>query len=603
MNRRRFIQAILTVLLALFLLLLVIKFRPRTVSVKPLERPAMAVESGGSLAASGFKYVEERSGTVAFVVTADKVTERPGEAKLLFNARVSFPSPGGESVALGKQGLFDAQSHTLRLWDQAKIIRPDGWAATSPGFRLTPEGEIISEEAADLRRGSVEGRADLLRYQRDSQKAYLEGKVHFKDGAGREFSCQRLIADMVTHLGQITGPVTITGPEGTVKAPGGSLVFAGDNTIKAVTLEPAVRGEGPSGKMICDKLAMAMRPDGSIESLSLQGAVKLDSDASAQVVETALLSLRPKAAGGWDWESPGELAVSRKGDRLKAPSGKGTTGAGPFTASLPGPVIGDGPSGQWSCGHAAVEGPVRSLDGDVKMARAEDTLWADHVTIQESGATEARGNVRGRRETKGSAPMTFTSQKASAAPKIYPLNLQGACVVTKGAMRLEAPSVLIKNKDSVEASGGALCLWSDPKSGERDLKAPFIAYYGLDRHVLARNGAHGTGDGYTIDADEVEALLDAENRVLNYTATGEAKLASNSRDASGDKLTYNPNDGTGQAESSSGRAVLVQKNPYRRAEGALVIFGEKSMSVHQGTSAARGVLEASVPKEKRPDGR
>ncbi len=603
MDRRRFLQAVLSVLLALFLLLLVIKFRPRTATVKPIARPAITVENGGSLTASGFRYVQESAGAVAFVVTADKVTENPGEAKLLSNARVVFPAPGGDSVASGNKGLFDASSHTLRLWDDAKLVRPDGWTATSSGFRLTPEGEMLSEEAASMRRGAIEGRADLLRYQRESQRAFLEGNVHFKDNTGHDFSCRRLTADMAAHSGQITGPVTVSGPEGTVRAPGGALLFANNNTLQAVALEPGVQGEGPSGRMICDKLTMAIRPDGAVESLSLQGSVKLDGEPGQQTVETAVVLLRPRTAGGWDWEAPGTMAVTRHKDVLAAPSGTGTLGSGPFCASLPGPVTGKGPSGEWSADHAAVEGAIRRLDGAAKLVRADDTLWADHVTLQESGAAEAQGNVKGRRETRGGAPLTFASQKASAAPKVYPLRLEGACVVTRGAMRIEAPLIVIKSNQDAEASGGAVCRWNGPKASERTLKAPFIAFYGAKQTVLARQGAHGEGDGYTIDADEVETLLDAENRPLAYVATGGAKLASNSQDASGDRLTYHPGDGTGEAESESGRAVLVQNTPYRRVEGTRVLFGQKSVSVHQGASATRGVLEASVPKEKKPNAR
>ena len=601
MNRRRFIQALLTILLALFLLLLVIKFRPKSTVIRPVERPAAAIESGGSLAASGFRYVDESAGKVAFVVTAARVTEKPGEAKLLFNAKVTFPSPGGDSVASGRQGLFDAASHTLRLWDDATIKRPDGWTATSSGFRLTPEGEVVSEEAATLRRGAIEGRADILRYERDSQKAYLEGDVRFKDRAGREFTCRRLTSDMKSHSGNMTGPVSVSGREGTISAPGGTLVFSGDNTIEKVILEPSVKGDGPSGKMSCDKLVMSLKPEGAIESLALQGSARMESEAGKQVAETALLTLRPKASGGWDWESPGPLAVTRLRDVLDAPSGTGTAGSGPFTASLPGPVTGSGPSGNWSCDHAYVEGATRRLEGKVKIVKGDDTLWANSATIHEDGSAQASGDVRGRREAKGAEPMEFTSQKAVAAPKVYPLKLYGSCVVTRGAMRLMAPAIVIQNSEEAEASGGASCAWSGPK-GERLLAAPVIAHKGAEKLVLAKGGAHGTGESYVIDADQVEALLDAKNRPQKYVATGEAKLTSDNQDASGDKLIYNPNDGSGQAESESGRAVLVQKNPYRRAEGALVLFGQDSVSVHQGASSARGVLEASVPKEKRHDG-
>ncbi len=602
MNRRRFIQALLTILLALFLLLLVVKFRPKSTVIKPVERPAVAIESGGSLAASGFRYVDENAGRVAFVVTAARVTEKPGEAKLLFDAKVTFPSPGGDSVASGKQGLFDAASHTLRLWDEARITRPDGWTATSSGFRLTPEGEVVSEEEAVLHRGAIEGRADILRYGRDSQKAYLEGGVRFNDGAGRKFTCRRLTADMKAHSGDMTGPVSVSGPDGTIGAPGGALVFSDDNTIRQVILEPSVTGEGPSGKMSCDKLVMSLKPGGGIESLALQGSARMESAAGGQVAQTALLALRPKVTGGWDWESPGSLTVTRGKDVLEAPSGAGTTGSGPFAASLPGPVTGSGPSGVWSCDHAYVEGALRRLEGNVKIVRGDDTLWSENATIQEDGSAQASGNVRGRREAKGAEPMEFTSQKALAAPKVYPLRLSGSCVVTRGSMRLEAPSIVIPNGEEAEASGGASCAWNGPK-GKRLLTAPFIAYRGPEKLVLAKGGAHGTGEGYIIDASQIEARLDKENRPLRYVATGEATLVSDNQDASGDKLVYNPNDGTGQAESESGRAVLVQKKPYRRAEGALVLFGENSLSVQQGASSARGVLEASVPKEKRPDGR
>ena len=51
------------------------------------------------------------------------------------------------------------------------------------------------------------------------------------------------------------------------------------------------------------------------------------------------------------------------------------------------------------------------------------------------------------------------------------------------------------------------------------------------------------------------------------------------------------------------RAVVVQKNPYRRAEGPKVAFLGEAVTVSGATAGRRGYLESAPPAPRRPDGR
>ncbi len=599
MDRRRLIQGMLTVLLVLFLLVLVVKFRPRQSAPRPVALPEPLQAAQGSLTARGFRFEQESAGKVAFVLTALSVTERPGEAKALQGPRLAFPTGGGETVIAGEKGLFDPATRTLRIWEKAALTRPDGWVAEAPGFRMTPEGEVLSEESVAIRRGTLKGRADLLRYQRDSQKAYLEGSVRFDDVAERSLVCSRLTLDLAAHRGDLAGPVALASPAGTLRAPGGTLILTPGNALRQVVLGTPAEGEGAEGRLRADSCALTLDDRGATELLALRGEVHLAGGAAGEEVRTALLEMRPGSDGQWRWSSPGALTVNRGADRLRAPAGSGLAGGGkPFVAELEGPVAGDGPSGRYDADRAKVEGAVRTLEGHVRGSRGGDRIEADRVRLNERGGSEAEGSVKGAREAAGAAPLAFRAARATAGPGGYPLELSGAAVVDRGAMHLEAPVVKLRDRQTAEAAGGATCLWSDPKQGDQTLTARTILYDGAARTARASGGAEGRGRGYLLRAKTVTAKLDAANRPVEYVAEGAARLEGAERDASGDRLAWRPAEKAGEAESEDGRAVLIQKSPYRRVEGARVSFKGRDVEVKTPSEGGRrGSMEADAPRQ------
>lgn len=602
MDRRRFYQGLLTVALVAFLAVLALKFRPKVDSPRPVALPGAGSGVSGTLTTTGFRYVQEEAGKTAFVLTAQKVTERGGESRDLEGPRLTLPGTSGETVLSGAQGLFDPTTKTLRVFGGGRLLRPDGWTALSEGFRMTPEGELVAEAEVTLSRRELQGTADLMRYDRETEKAYLEGHVRFQDTAGRRASCTRLMLDLAAHTGALSGPVAIETPQGRVDAPQGQIVLGPDNAVQEVHLGSPATGEGPAGRFRTDRLVLTAGPGGALERLSLEGAVRAEA-ATGEILETGRIALAPGPADRWAWSAPGALTVSKSGDRMEAPSGTGAAGGGrPFLAQLPGPVRGDGPSGRWSARRASVEGPVRTLEGEVEASRPGETLTADRVVIRADGSQEAFGHARGTRATKGAPQLRFRADHALAAPSGYPVALDGNVGVARELLTLVSPAATVKGPALAEATGGVLVRNTGPR-GEETLRARKVVYDGDAALVTATGEARGDSQGYTLKAAEVRAFLDAAGNPERYEAQGAAELDGPARAASGDHLTWEPARQAGTAESQDGRAVVVQKNPYRRAEGPKVAFLGDAVTVSGATAGRRGYLESAPPAPRRPDGR
>jgi len=595
LDRRRFLQAALTVSLVFFLLVLVIRFRPKVEGPRPVTLPGAGTAASGSLTTKGFRYIQENAGKTAFVLTADQVVEQPGESRQLTKPRLSMPSPDGETLLVGDQGLFDPTTRTLRVFGNAFLSRPDGWKASSAGFRMTPEGELLAEEAVDFGRDSLKGRADLMRYQRDSQKAFLEGAVHLDDDAGRRLTCSRISLDLAAHAGEMAGPVRIVSPDGTVEAPAGEIALSPQNTLREVHLGSPATGDGPAGRFRTESLLLSFAAGGALARLSLSGAVHLEASPTGESLETARVELAPVGGERWSWSAPGTLRTTRDQDRLEAPSGTGGLGGGkPFVATLPGPVHGDGPSGRWRSDDATLEGPLRTLSGNVSGERPGETLLADRVLLRARGASNAEGHVRGTRAGSGPEPLRFSAARAESAPGGYPLTLAGSVRVDRGNASLEAPRVTLPDPDTAEASGGALCRFRGT-GGEETVAAPSVRYEGKRSLATASGGTVAKGQGYTLQAEGVAAALDPQSRPVSYEARGAAHLDGTAYEARGDRLTWNPGQRSGTASSETGRAVVVQKSPYRRVEGPAVAFDDRAISVTSTSPTRRGYLESELP--------
>jgi len=613
LDRRRFLQAALTVSLVLFLLVLALKFRPRVEGPRPVTLPGAGTAASGSLSTKGFRYTQESAGKTSFVLTADQVVERPGEARQLTRPRLSMPTSGGETLLIGDQGLFDPTTRTLRVFGNATLSRPDGWNAASSGFRMTPEGELLAEESVTFGRGPLKGRADLMRYQRDSQKAFLEGSVGLQEDGGRRLTCSRIALDLVAHAGEMTGPVQIASPDGSLAAPGGQIALTPQNALREVRLGSPATGEGPAGQFRAETLVVGVGADGALNRISLAGAVRLEARATGERIETARMELTPAGGERWAWNAPDPLVTTRDQDRLEAPSGSGGLGGGrPFVADLPGPVRGEGASGRWRADRAAVEGPVRTLAGSVSGERPGETLQADRVQLRAGGTSTAEGHVRGTRARPGEEPLRFTAERAESASGGYPVVLSDSVRVDRGTGSVEGPRVTLSDPETAEASGGARCRFVGAGGEEETLAAPTVRYEGKLARATASGGAVGKGRGYTLEAQEVAAALDARSRPRSYEARGAAHLDGGAYEARGDRLTWNPGARSGTASSQAGRAVVVQKSPYRRVEGADVAFDDKAISVTSTSPSRRGYLESEPPSPatktppdspRSPDGR
>lgn len=603
MNRRRMLQTALSVALVAFLTVVAFKFRPKVEGPRPVILPGNGQGVSAVLQTTGFRFVQETDGKTTFVLTAETMTERPGQGRELKKPLLAIPGTGGDTNLQGDDGLFEPTTRTLRVYGNGLLTRPDGWVAEASGFRMTPEGEILAESAATMRRPGLDGHADLLRYDREAEKASLEGGVRFVTSRGLACACSRLLLNLVAHTGALVGPVVFTGPQGRVESPNGRLVLDSGNNLKEVWLETPVKGEGPMGRFSATEMVLELSGE-AISRIVLMGAVRVETPGEGSVMETARLHLIPQPQDRWAWEAPQPVVLRRGADHLDAPSGKGGFGGGqPDRAELPGPVTGDGPSGRWRADRASLQGATQILEGDVRGVRPGERLEADKVVLKPDGFREASGRARGIKEIAGGESLRFVSDKAVSAPGGYPVTLTGAVHIVRGKASVAAPSAVIQDEQTAKARGGATATFLGPQ-GQETLAAPEILYAGAESRAQASGGAKGMARGYTLTAQEIEAFLDAEGQPERYLATGKGHLDGPKHQADGDTLEWVPAKEFGKATSLAARAWVVLKEPYRRAEGPVVTFEGDRVTVSGGNGGRRGYLEtAPASPAGRKDGR
>lgn len=601
MNRRRMLQTALSVALVLFLALVAFRFRPKMEGPRPVALPTGGAGVSAVLQTTGFRHVQETDGKTSFVLTAETMTERPGQGRELKSPRLAIPGPSGETVLQGDEGLFEPATRTLRVFGHGLLTRPDGWVAEASGFRMTPEGELLAESAATLRRPGLTGKADLLRYSRDSEKAALEGAVRFDTNEAMACTCSRLLLDLATHSGTLVGPVVFTGPQGRVTSPEGRLILDEENALREVILTAPVRGEGPMGHFSATEMVLELSGR-QISRIVLTGVVRAETSGEGSVLETARLHLLPQNEGRWRWEGPQPLTLFRGKDFLKAPSGQGGFGGGQADrADLAGPVTGDGPSGRWRADRASLVGATQVFEGDVRGVRPGERLEADRVELRPDGSRVATGRARGVKNRSGEETLRFVANRAVSAPGGYPVALEGAVHIVRGEASVAAPTAVISDERTARASGGATAVFLGSQ-GQETLTAPDILYEGAHSRAKASGGAKGVARGYTLTAREVEALLDVEGRPERYLATGKAHLDGPGHLADGEAFEWIPSREFGKATSQTARAWVVLKEPYRRAEGPVVTFEGDRVTVLGGEGGRRGYLE-TTPPTGRTDGR
>jgi lipopolysaccharide export system protein LptA len=601
MDRRRFLQLAFTAVLILFLAILVLRFRPRMEVPAPVTQSEVKRTSEGTLSAKGFRYSQETMGRTEFTVTAGAVAESAGGVRLLEAPHVTFP---GRGVARGKKGSFQAGDRTFRIWEEARMDLDSGWTAESSGFRLTPEGEVVTEGPVTFHREGVTGRAQLLRYQQDQQTAHLEGDVRVAQG-DRTLACRILDLDLKTHAGKLEGPVVLASARGTVTAPAGTLSLDEQNRLKEVDLSSPCTGTGPQISFTCAALAARWSPGGDLEAVDLKGDVAVhDSRPPSSTLKTAALTLVPGENAAWSWTSPGALAILQETAAAWATSGSGSYGgAAPSAADLAGPVEGSQAQGTFRADRARMEGGDWRLLGRAAVDRPADRVAADEILFRADGSSVAKGGVRGERRPQEGPWMRFTCARAQAGPGGYPARLEGGAQVERGGMTLSAPEVFVADARTAVAQDGARAALRGADGRTWVVTGGTVSFDGAAHAATAQGDARGESGESWITADTLVVRLDPMDRPETYEAKGSARFSDPEYEGQGDLLTYDPATQEGTATGTDRDAVVVQRQPSRRVAGPVVDFAPGKAEVQAGGRPMRRGSLQGTQSEARGKGK
>ena len=603
MDRRRLLQVILSSLFIGFLLLLAYKFKPKLAMPAPGPPEKTRKTPQGTLSAKGFHYVQQTAGTIEFDITASAVTETKGGGKLLQDPVLSIP---GQGQALGKQGSFDSATQALRIWEDARLKHQAGWEAASAGFRMTPEGEIVSEASAVIERRDVRGFAELLRYHRKNQVAHLEGNVRFTRG-DQTFTCSRIITDFVAHGGLITGPVVLSSDQGTVRAPSGVIYLSDQNQLTGLSLGTPCTGEGPKGTFSAKTLVADVGASGDIKALHLQkDAVVGIPGPPPMSMKTTLLDLTPQEKEVWHWSAPEALEIQRGAGTATATSGTGQFGgAPPPSAELAGPVKGRDDRGIFRGDRAKLAGGDWTLIGHAGVERAADSVAGDTITYKKDGSSEASGHVTGWRKAPGQPELDFSSDRADAGAAGYPALLEGHVKVHRGGLDLTSAKARIQDAQTAEAEQDAVAVFKAKDGSVDTVKGDTLTFEGAKHVATAVGRARADGKDYWVTAPKLFAFLDENNAPERYETEGDSDFDGPAYKGQAERLIYVPGAQQGRAYGYKKNAVVIQKSPYRRMSGPTVAYSSKQVEVLPlEQPSPRGSLEGiqpPAPKKAKPE--
>lgn len=600
MTRKRLLRGLFSALFITFLIFILFRFKPGVgVKVKPLVTvPPEKGAPAGQLSAKGFHYHEETKGKLDYEITAERISEETGGKKNLSSPVVKVPEQG---TAWGELGAFNPVTHELRIWKNAHVKSTKGWVMDSTGFRFTKAGTLVSEAPVTFHRSLTKGNADLFRYNRNSRRADLEGKVRI-DGPKGGLSCSSLRADLNRHDGEIAGPVRLFREKMQVTAPSGTMKLDKDNRLRRVKLGTPSLGTAPSMKYRADSTTAEFSKDGSLVMVRLAGRVVAETTGSEwKRLETSTLDLEP-AGDRWKWFAPSSMSMTEKTAEAKAVSGSGKIGGKtPMEANLSGPVKGSDSRGSFTGDTALLRGDRWTLLGNAVATTADSRLTAEQITRRKNGSYFASGNVNGRKKMKDGQVLTFKSDKASAGPGGYPVHLKGAVEVVRGKTTMSAPVVMLDNENTMRASGGGKVVFNDKKEGASTVTGETITYDGASHRAMVTGNALGRGRGYELSAESLTAFLDNENRPESYEAEGCCHFDGEKYRGSGERLEYNPTEESGKAESKDSSAEVYDKEAKRRLAGRVIIFGKDRLTVPRSEGGlTRGELEGSDEKGKVP---
>jgi lipopolysaccharide export system protein LptA len=597
-DRRRLLKVLFSTLFTGFLLLLAYKFKPKLDMPAPGPPETERRTPRGTLSAKGFRYVQQSGSKVEFEITAASVSEGRAGTKLLTEPVMTIP---GQGKAWAREGSFEPSTQTLRIWDDAHVSHAAGWDAASSGFRLTPEGEILSEGDVALSRLDARGWAELLRYQRKAQVAYLEGKVRFEQ-ADKRLTCSRIIVDFSLHSGQIVGPVEFTSLQGDLRAPEGTLALSEKNELTGVSLGSPCTGEGPRGSFSARTLTADLGERGALTALHLrrEAVVRLAGPAPT-TLRTALLDIIPSEKESWTWTAPQALTVEREGGKADAASGTGVFGGSAQpSADLAGPVTGKDARGTFRGDRASLEGGDWTLTGHAVVQRPEDWVKADAVTYRQDGSSSASGNVTGWRKPKDQPEFTFASDRADAGAGGFPAVLEGRAKAARDGLDLAAKRIRIRDADTSDAEGDAVAVFRAKDGSTQRVRADLLRFEGREHRAAAEGNARAEGRDYRVEAPKILAFLDEKNAPVRYETEGDSRFDGPAYEGRADRLLYEPATQAGRAYGKGRNAVVIQKDPYRRMSGPAIAYAPRRFEVLPAEQASlRGSLEGVQPPQEK----
>ncbi|HQO20578.1 MAG TPA: hypothetical protein PLA03_09490 [Acidobacteriota bacterium] len=591
MNREKIFKCLMFLLFVLLVVLL-FRFRPRIEGPRRLEVPSVS-ESGVVLGGKDFRYEERAGGETKYIVTAAEVLETSRVEKELTRPVVVIPRESGPGDrVLGEKGTLSLSRQEVRISGDARVELGNSMTISSPAFRLTPQGEVVSEGRAVIRKDELTGAADILRYDRERRVAHLEGNVEL-GGAGTGFRAARVRIDLKNHSGEIDGPVVAEKEDSRLEAPRGTMSLDKDNRLRSVTLLTPATGETPSMSFSSDLGDYIFERDGTLREIVLRGKVVAVQKAPGQAkLETSLLILARSSGKAWGWKAPGELLMTRGQENVTARSGSGSINGGDFNGVLDGPVRGWDGTGEFSSGSAKIGDGNFELVGDAQVVRDRGAIRADRMILLKDGGKRAEGAVSGKSVTQGGETFDFSADSAATGKSSYPLKLSGN-------VRIFSPRVDFKGGEATFLSAGAMtaCRGAsvavEGRGNSVFLYGSELAYDEAAGKIEASGNPSAEDGKSRLSASEKIVLsFDGQKKAEKVSAQGSALYESDNYTAKGDMIVYLPKEKKGVVSSLKGKAVVTEKTPYRLVTGKKIEFGNKELGITGDKGEAhRGKIE------------
>jgi len=598
LNREKIFRWLVFLLTALVVVLL-FRFRPRIEGPSRLETPAVTSD-GVTLSGRNFRYEEKQGDQTKYVVTAEEVRETSRVEKELVRPVVTVPKDkGAGDTVTGEKGTLSLSRQEVRIYGDARIAISGGMTMSSSAFRLTPQGEVVSEGRVGMAKEGLTGAADILRYDRERRVAHLEGNVVL-GGADTSFGASRIKIDFNSHAGEIEGPVLAIKGDSRLEAPRGTLTLDKDNRLSSVTLLTPSRGETPAAVFDSQSSDYLFDKGGAVSEVVLRGKVGVARKGEAPGrVETELLSLTKRGGEGWNWSAPGKMDFFRGDEKMTAASGAGIMDGSSLTGDLQGPVRGADASGEFSADAARIGKDSFELIGNAQAARESGTVNADNITFLKDGGKKAEGSVRGRSVSGKGEIFLFSADRVRMGKSAYPVKLSGNVRVYSDRIDFRGEEATFLSPRAMKACRGA-SVSAEGKGSPVFLYGSELSY-DEESGILRSSGDPSATDGKSrLSASEsIEIFFDRERKAEKLVLEGSAIYESDTYSAKGDRIIYFPKEKKGEAVSDSGKAVVTEKAPLRVVTGRKIGFGDKELHIGgEKGEVHRGKIEGEELKRK-----